>query len=349
MNFENYEISDFLMDESFHNWVKSSNSEDGRFWESWLTDHPNKINDADQAKKVLETISFKDKAFNKKEITDLWEKIKTNSIAGNDGTVEKSVKFSSWKYLKVAAVIFPFIIAGVLFLFFRELPEDNLIVKQVLIEKNNPRGEKRTVFLGDGSKVKLNAESKISYLKPFDEKQRIVQLEGEAFFEVISDKSRPFIVKSANLEIKVIGTSFNIKAYPDEDIIMVAVRTGMVSVENTNQKLPNAQNKSILLSPMEMATYSAATNRTSVSDYDTLKVLAWRDGTLYFNNATMEEFVAKMERWYGVDIIIKRNKPILKGITGTFKDQSLKEILMGTKDASEFEYEFLPDGKILIK
>ena len=110
MNFENYEISDFLMDESFHNWVKNSNSEDGRFWESWLTDHPNKMNDADLSKKVLKTISFKDKAFSKEEITDLWEKIKTDSIAGNDGAVEKSVKFSSWKYLKVAAVILPFII-----------------------------------------------------------------------------------------------------------------------------------------------------------------------------------------------------------------------------------------------
>ncbi|MCK5104208.1 MAG: FecR domain-containing protein, partial [Cyclobacteriaceae bacterium] len=262
---------------------------------------------------------------------------------------KKSVKLNPWKYLKVAAVIFPFIIAAVLFLFFRETPNKNRIAEQLLIEKSSPRGEKRTVFLSDGSKVKLNAESKISYLKRFNENERIVQLDGEAFFEVTPDKSRPFIVKSGNIETKVLGTSFNIKAYPDERKIMIAVKTGLVSVENKNQKLTNKQNKSIVLSPMEMATYYDETNQTTVSDYDPLKVLAWKDGMLYFVNATMEEFITKVERWYGVDIIVERTEPIAKGITGIFKDQSLEEILMGTKDASEFEYKFLSNGKVLIK
>lgn len=336
------------MDESFHKWVENSNREDEKFWASWLADHPEKKNDADQAKKVLRSLSFKDKAFSKKEITELWDKIKSESILEKEADT-KTVKFRPWKYLKVAVVIIPFIVAAVLFLFFRVAPKKKQVVERLLIEKSNPKGEKRTVFLSDGSKVKLNVESKISYLHPFDKNQRVVQLEGEAFFEITPDEDRPFIVKTGNLETKVLGTSFNIKAYPDEGNIMVAVKTGLVSVENTNYKLPNKQNKSIVLSPMEMATYSEETNQTTVSDYDSLKVLAWQDGTLYFDNATMEKFVKDVEKWYGVDIIIKRKKPILKGITGTFKNQSLEEILMGTKETSEFEYEFLSNGKILIK
>jgi len=251
--------------------------------------------------------------------------------------------------LKVAAVIVPFIIASVLFLFFREMPEENQIAEQLLIEKSNPKGEKRTVFLSDGSKVMLNAESKLRFKKPFDKHQRIIQLEGEAFFEVTPDKNRPFIVKSGNIETTVLGTSFNIKAYENEKSISIAVKTGLVAVENKNLDLVNEQNKSILLSPLEMATYSKETNRTLVSDYDPIRVLAWHDGTLYFDDASIEEFVAKVERWYGVELIIDRSKPIAKGITGIFKDQSLEEILMGTKETSEFEYEFLSNGKVLIK
>jgi len=348
MKFEYYEIGDFLMDESFYSWVKNSDCEDGKFWESWLIDRPEKMNDAEQAKKVLKTISFQEKSFNKEEITDLWENIKSETV--DDRTeISGIVIFQTWKYLKVAAVILPFIIATVLFLFFRDMPIKEQEISQVHIEKQIPRGEKRTVFLPDGSKVKLNAESKISYLKPFDEHQRIVRLEGEAFFEVRPDKARPFIVRSGNLNTKVLGTSFNIKAYPGGQHILVAVKTGLVSVENKNQKLVNSQNKSILLTPMEMATYSEATNKTSVTGFDPDKVLAWKDGTLYFENATMEEFIAKVERWYGVEFMLNRTNPVVKGITGTFTDQSLEEILEGTKDASEFVYEFLPNGKILIK
>lgn len=346
MNFENYKVNDFLMDESFHNWVKNPNSEDGIFWESWLNDHPDKQLLANQAKKVIRAISFKDKSFKKEEITDLWDRIRSETVSkGND---KISVAPNQWKYLKVAAVILPFIIAAVLFLFFRDLPDDK-VVTQVLIEKHNPKGHKSTIFLSDGSKVILNAASDLSYHKPFDKNQREVHLEGEAYFEVTQDKKRPFIVRSGNIETKVIGTSFNVEAYADDRIIKVAVKSGVVSVENKEVKTSNNQNKSIVLSPLEMAVYSRETNKTMVTDYNPAVVLGWSEGTLHFQDASMKEFVTKLERWYGVDFIIERQTPVVKGITGTYRDETLEEILMGHKEASEFDYEFLTNGKVLIK
>ncbi len=331
------------MDESFYNWVENPDCEEGIFWDSWLKDHPDKMADANQAKKLLKALSFKDKAFDKAEITDLWEKIKSESV-----DTSKTVRFRPWKYLKVAAVIAPFILAAVLFLFFREIPNEDQVVEQLIIEKNNPKGEKRTVYLSDGSKVKLNAESTIKYLKPFSENQRVVELEGEAFFEVTPEKSRPFIVKSGNIETRVLGTSFNIKAYSKDNNIKVAVKSGKVTVENKSKDFANKQNRSVVLSPSEMAIYSEESNNTIVSSFDPKEVFGWNEGTLYFNNASMGEFVEKLERWYGIDIIVKREMPIKKGIVGEFHNQTLEEILIGTRDVSEFDYEF-KGGKLIIK
>ena len=348
MSFDKYTLSDFLMDESFHDWVKNSNSNDGSFWESWLKDHPEKQEDADQAKAILSSISFKNQTFDREEISELWAGIKEKTVE-ETSTKRRGKQQFLWNYVKVAAVMLPFIIAAVLLLFYRDTGETELVeVQSELIQKINPKGQKLTTFLSDGTKVILNAESSISFFNPLDEKRRIVTLEGEAFFDVAHDPSRPFIVRTGSIETKVLGTSFNVKAYPEEAVIKVAVKSGMVTVENTNLKSQNNQNRSIVLSPSEMATYTEADNKTRVTEFDPMEI-AWSEGIFHLDNASMEEFVKAAERWYGTGFVLQRNKPIAKGITGNYRDTSLEKILMGHKDASEFEYEFLPDGRVLIK
>lgn len=350
MNIENYSVSDFLADESFYNWVKDAESSDGLQWELRLKEFPGKRKEAEKAKAILQSIRFKDKALNHEEITSLWIKIKDETlISGQQQKAEKEIQpvWSSWKFLKVAAVILPFLIATILLLFFRQEPVESNEISYELIEKYNPKGQKLTVFLSDGSKVKLNAESKITYQKPFESHQRLVILEGEAFFEVTPDVEKPFVVQSGELEIRVLGTSFNINAYPELSKISVAVKTGLVSVMNFTDK-GTTDKESLKINPAEMVTYSKAQEEFKISDYNPEEVLSWSDGVLFFENATMEEFVRKIERWYGIDIVIKRKQPVVKGITGIFKDQTLEEILIGVHEASEFEYEF-KDGKLIIK
>lgn len=351
MDIEKFDINDFLTDESFFKSVKTPNSKDGIFWETWLNNHPEKLELANQARKILLTVNFKDNSFNKQEITDLWLDIQQDTILAqdtHDRDTEITRQFYLWKYLKVAAVLLPFIIASILLLFYRDVSNEQNAPVSELIEKHNPKGQKLTIFLSDGSRIKLNAESKIWYQKRFADDKREVYLEGEAFFEVTHDENRPFIVHAGNLETKVLGTSFNIKAYPDDSHINVAVKTGRVSVFNTKQKFEHAHNKSVVLSPSEMATFSLKDEEMNVSNYNPKEVLSWSDGILYFNDATMEEFVAALERWYGCDIVVKRKQPIKKGIVGEFKNLSLEEILMGTHEACQFEYEF-KNGKVIIK
>ncbi len=349
MNFENYKLNDFLMDESFHHYARKPNSDDGKFWDAWLKDHPENQIDAKEANKIINAISFEDLSFDVNEITSVWEKIKEDTIK-QPATRQsnKSSQLFSWKFVKVAAVILPFLIASILFAFYRTESKIEISNASELIVKKIPKGQKLTVFLSDGSKVILNSESKISYLKPFEEHQRMIALEGEAFFEVAPDINKPFIVKSENLITKVLGTSFNIKAYPSDKCVNVAVKTGKVSIETPNSK-NDAEGNLILLHPTEMVTFNKMKNSTRVSEFDPQKEFDWSKGILHFDNATMKEFVSTLERWYDVEISVKRKQPIAKGIVGTFSNQTLEEILMGTGESSEFEFEFIGNGKILIK
>ncbi|NJN24795.1 MAG: DUF4974 domain-containing protein [Cyclobacteriaceae bacterium] len=345
-------IGKLLMDESFLDWAKNPGSENGKFWEAWLAQNPQKREEANLARKMILSITFQDKSFDKSEITRMWESIKSEShgFGGSQSLSGKRTRFINLpRLLKVAAILIPFMIAAALFVFVKSKPRVETVQVQQNIEKHNPKGQKLTVFLSDGSKVKLNADSKISYSKPFGKTNRQVYLEGEAFFEIAPDASRPFVVTTGQIDTRVVGTSFNIKAYPAENNITVAVKTGTVSVtDNSDAKANHPSHEAIRLSPSEMLTYSNTSSFTKVTSYNENEVLGWSEGVLYFNNATMEEFVAELERWYGVDIVVERTVPIKKGIVGQFKDQTLEEILMGTRDASEFEYEF-KDDKVIIR
>jgi len=352
MKFDNYRVEDFLQNESFFNWVKRNNQEDIEFWEAWWRDNPDHRHKASEAIDLLKTISFEEKGFNLLEVSDLWKRIKEETIEFrqiNSNKKSWSTGLLNSHIMKVAAVTVPFVIGSILYLYHNKAAKDQTISSQLIV-KEIPRGQKLTIYLPDGSMVKLNSESKISYQKPFDEDQRLVTLEGEAFFEVTPDPKRPFRVISGGIETFVVGTSFNISAYSDDIQVKVSVVSGKVSINKTSkeEKIANSFSESIVLSPSEQATFFVDKKRALVSHYDPNEVLGWREGILYFHNASMEEFVLELERWYGIDIVVKREIPIKKGIVGEFHNQSLEEILMGMHASSEFEYEF-ENGKLIIK
>lgn len=356
MNTPKYEVDDFLQDESFYNWVKRKNQADIEYWEAWWNANPEYRSNATEAINLIRSISFEDKSYSKSEVVSLWNRIKRETVdAPTIRALHRpgSKGFWSSNFTRIAAVALPFILAAIFYAYYAgvgsvpDSPSTQIVVKEI------PRGQKLTVYLPDGSKVKLNSESRISYPKPFDKNERIVLLNGEAFFEVISDVNRPFRVISGAIETRVLGTSFNVSAYPSDDRIEVAVVTGKVSVEKVSKQESNADRshtgtEMIVLSPLEQAIYYQQSDQTVVSGYNPKETLAWNEGALYFNNASMEEFVTELERWYGVEIIVEREIPIKKGIVGEFRNQSLEEILMGMHVASEFQYEF-KNGIVIIR
>ncbi|MDN5212599.1 FecR domain-containing protein [Fulvivirgaceae bacterium BMA12] len=245
---------------------------------------------------------------------------------------------------KIAAAIAAFIIAGATVIFsgyfnrFINFTETENSVTYV--ERSTKPGEKLNVKLPDGSLVKLNSSSKLIFPDKFSNRQRKITLIGEAFFEVTKDPERPFNIKSGGISTTVLGTTFNIRAFPDEKDITVAVVSGRVAVESLNQN-----SKTILLEPDEMAIYSKENNQTVKSNFDYMEAVAWKDGIIYFKDANIYEILDTLEEWYGVSFKINRKLNREKGFTVSHKDKSLETILRGLSFSYGFQFEM--EGKTI--
>lgn len=157
-----------------------------------------------------------------------------------------------------------------------------------------PKGGTYRVTLPDGSNVWLNSASDLKYPSRFSPEERVVELTGEAYFEVEKDGKRPFKVKSPGQQIEVLGTSFNITAYREEEVTRTALITGSV-------KITNSAGESLVLLPSEEAQLqsSGALSKQSV---DIEGAVAWKNGYFVFNNESIYSILRKISRWYDVEI-----------------------------------------------
>ncbi|RNI26760.1 FecR family protein [Rufibacter latericius] len=200
-------------------------------------------------------------------------------------------------------------------------------------------GERKTIQLEDGSSIVLRPGSKVTYLVPFAEGRRDISLEGEAFFQVAKDKNRPFVVKSGAIYTQALGTSFNIRYEPKDTAISVALATGLVKIGSVEKRdaAPLAN-----LVPGQQLVFNRKNRKHAVSTYETREVLGWKDGVLYFKKANLQEVVAKLENWYGVDVEVKGAQPSSSetwSYTGEYRQQSLPQVLEGIGFVKNFTYE----------
>lgn len=160
-----------------------------------------------------------------------------------------------------------------------------------------PRGGQFNIILPDGSHVWLNAASSLKYPTTFKEKQRIVELQGQGYFEVSPNAEQPFFVKVNNMEVQVLGTSFDVMAYPDESSINTTLIEGLVKVN---------QHK---LQPGQQAVLDAATGTMTIRAADVEQVIAWKTGFFEFDNARLSDILRQLSRWYDIDISYNQEKP----------------------------------------
>ncbi|MFD2554808.1 FecR family protein [Sphingobacterium tabacisoli] len=173
------------------------------------------------------------------------------------------------------------------------------IVNQDLVARTQlllrtPRGGQYHITLSDGTKVWLNAESKLVYPVTFVGDRREVYLEGEGYFEVASDRKKPFIVKTEKEQVEVLGTHFNLNSYTDERVSRVALLEGSVKVSTA------AGRGSEILRPGQQSLVSSAGISVEAVDMD--ECLAWKNGEFMFNNESLESIARRLERWYDIDI-----------------------------------------------
>ena len=256
-----------------------------------------------------------------------------------EGVEKEKHRHIDWGYyLKIAAVILVVLASGIIFYRVSIVSPQASVEPLALIIKDNPSGQKTKVALPDGSVVWLNGASSISYLPSFNDSIRAVELSGEAFFEVAENPEKPFAVKSGILTTTALGTSFNIRAYPEQENIQVSLLTGKVSVEEADKP----QNRA-LLTPGNELLYHRETGEQLKQMFDTEKVIGWTKGLLVFDHDSYQDFVRKIERWFGVTVRTEGTPPEDWELTTSYQNEALVNILKNIRYGKPFNYELTHD------
>lgn len=166
-----------------------------------------------------------------------------------------------------------------------------------------PTGGEYQMVLADGTKVWLNSESELKYPTTFSGKERIVELKGEAYFKVAHNKEMPFIVKTNKVDTKVLGTEFNVNAYPKENLNITLV-AGSVMLNNKLIK----EDAGIKLVPGQNALLKSTENNLEVKKVDVSKYIAWREGYFHFEKERLEDIFLKLERWYDFNVFYQNSE-----------------------------------------
>jgi ferric-dicitrate binding protein FerR (iron transport regulator) len=237
-------------------------------------------------------------------------------------------------FLRVAAtLVIIFSIAFViLYMVDKNGPENPVVT---IIQKQTLPGQKSSITLRDGSIVWLNSGSKISYQTNFNDSLRIIDLDGQAYFEVFKDKAKPFIVRCRDLEVKALGTSFDVNGYAESQI-QISLLTGSVELS-----IPNflEARDNVILQPGEYSIIDQNNKFIEKGIFDPYEVLAWKEGRLIFDNATIHQIIPKLELWYGVNIVNELSMNLHKPYTSTFEGENLDNILLNMGGVLQFDYE----------
>jgi ferric-dicitrate binding protein FerR (iron transport regulator) len=275
---------------------------------------------------------------------------------------QKTYWFQKWQSYTAIAALFLFAFFGFNYLNKKEVPVE---LDKHFNEITVKLGTKTKVQLPDGSHVWVNSDSKLTYAETFTGPTRDIYLEGEAYFDVVKDAKHPFIVHTSGIDIRVLGTAFNVKAYKAEPTIEATLVHGLIEVTKTNQ--PEASK--ILLHPHEKLIFDKKANEQSVikpgmnaaesaiaqdkpinpsiTITPLSKTLAdsalietsWVYNRLSFEEEKFEDLAKKIERWFNVEITINNNKIRSYRTTGSFENETVDEALRELQYLVPFNYQ----------
>jgi transmembrane sensor len=229
--------------------------------------------------------------------------------------------------LAIAASVILLVGLGILYII-----KTNQVFRTTYTENIAPQGQISSVILPDGTKAFLNSGSALRYDNFFGRKYRHVQLVGEAYFEVARDEKLPFIINTDVVQIKVLGTKFNVMAYPEDNMVETIVKEGKVSVSELNGP------SSLLLQANQKATFLKNTRELVLADANSELYTSWKENLLIFDNENFGNVIQKLERWYNVKINVEGTDSIKDRFTLTIRNESLREVLELISLTTNIEY-----------
>lgn len=254
---------------------------------------------------------------------------------------EVPVRKMNFRWLQVAAVFFTLLVSG---FFMRNRFMKKAVLPETFTEISSLKGVKKEITLKDGTTVFLNSGSSVFISSRFGEKKREVKLTGEAFFHVHHDASRPFVIHSGKLQTTVLGTSFDIRAYPEDEQMKVSVATGKVKVEGTGTSSEPALYAKALTHNQALV-YNKVKDSHRVTTVNSDSASSWRTNHLIFENASYEEIARTLSRWYDLDITLTANHDI-KRYTLSFYNERADKVLNVLSNLTGMTYSM--NGRIVI-
>lgn len=332
----------------------SSDAELNARVDAWLSEDANNPKYLDKVKKVWSNIDEL-KALAAIDVDADWALIEQRISAKNrpmSPVVGRQISWWNNPRVKVAASFLIMVIAGGLIWYFSGTRNNNPELAANYYEFNVPLGQKSSLVMPDGTKIIVNAGSKL--LLPQDPKnsKREIWLDGEAFFQVTKNPSSPFYVHTPNMQVKVLGTTFNVRAYDDEHLVETTLVEGKVNLKNLSGKdeeltlEPN--HKAILVLDKDVRLSSSVASEFGPSiklgslqlskEVDPQMAISWTQDKLVFKEESLEFIAEQLERFYGAKIHIgdqalKRNK-----YSGTIKNISLEQTLKALQLISDFNF-----------
>ncbi|HRO45769.1 FecR domain-containing protein [Agriterribacter sp.] len=375
MNYTTFEAEDFILDESFQNYCLGTQEEDVIFWEEWIKKNQHKSVTVNQAKDLYlsfigshtgETFAADRKAF-QLIAEEHFSNETAEPLTSQPDFRKPPAARKMWLYATTVAAT----IAGILFLATRkyEVPFENH-KQEAQLKYNSTEvskaGERKSIQLPDGSKVMLNAGSTIHIAGDFNTASRELTLVGEAFFDVVRDTGRPFIIHTSTMDIKVLGTVFNVRAYPGDKTSETSLLKGSVEVTVRNKekkKIYLHPNEKIILpniSDVPPVKNSKVTDKATATENfkitgltynttdSTLTEVSWTENRLAFNDNSFETIAAELERWYNITISFTDEKVKEYRFTATFNQKNIEQVLQALQLSRYFKYTIAENNNIII-
>ncbi|WP_020529085.1 FecR family protein [Flexithrix dorotheae] len=340
--YQNYKADDFLNDDKFVSWIKNPHSDDqnAAFWKNWVEENPTRQKEIENARLIYEAIT------SEPEIEEtaqprVWNKLQSSIIKIQNETEVKpaeKVKKLRWNNFSRIAASIALIISAIGFYFIISLSDNS----ENLVKLENNLQRAKTVLLSDGSSIILSPNSSLEYAQTFNQTNREVHLKGEAFFEISKNPQKPFVVYTAHLATRVVGTSFSISAGENSDKTSVSVVTGKVAVVTGNESsaiLENFQSGELLGENEGIVFHEkgSALERFTFSKHPM--------GLLNFENAPILEVFNILEKNYGVDIKVDETKLESCSLNASLIDMPLQKKIDLICIAINYQYKI--EGNII--
>jgi transmembrane sensor len=329
-NYLNYSASDFILDDFFVDWVKSPTKEQDRFWQQWLTEHPERAHVVDEARSWVQAIRVNEDMPSDQKIQKAIQQIEAEVQQAKP--MSKPFPLTNWLWHAAAVLAIVVGIGYSLSIWKKPLasspgkPESTLSsqIGEMVAQENHSENP-ITLQLPDSSRVILSPKSKLVYPKFFANAIREINLTGEAFFDVVRQPDRPFVVHTGQVNVRVLGTSFLVKAYRNDPAINVQVKSGKVSVSKARAGEMSSPEANVLITPNQQVTYSVDNQvfRKALVEVPVLVDKTKKEGDFVYDEVPVTTVFQQLKAAYGIDVVYEADKLANCTLTARLSNESM--------------------------